>query len=137
MGRAGYNAARSMQPRRARNPRLDYEDNEQAALFDWARLHEHLMPELRMLAHVPNEGKRSNGSKLVREGLRSGYPDIILDVARGGFHGLRIELKTQRGRTSKEQIEWIAALKRQGYYATVAHGWIEAREVITMYLRWQ
>ena len=91
-----------------------------------------------MLYHVPNEGKRSkaNGARLKSEGLRAGVPDINLDVARGEYHGLRIEMKRRRGgRVSPEQAAWLEALREQGYAAIVAYGWEEAADAIEKYLR--
>ena len=77
-----------------------------------------------MLAHIPNEGKRtkSTGAKLKREGLRKGYPDITLDVSRCGYHGLKIELKRIRNYTiTQEQKDWIIKLNEQGYAAVFCY----------------
>lgn len=83
---------------------------------------------------------------LVAEGLRSGVPDIFLDVARGGYHGLRIELKVPEIRNAKgtidkrkgvvapEQQRWIDHYASAGYLARVAYGWLEAKEIIEEYL---
>lgn len=75
------------------------ESVEQQYLFQWARMQAGRWPELEMLYHVPNEGKRNPaaGARLVAEGLKRGVPDICLPVARGGCHGLYIELKRERG----------------------------------------
>ena len=74
------------------------ESVEQQRLFQWARMASGGRPELKMLYHIPNEGKRSRatGARLVAEGLKRGVPDICLPVARGGCHGLYIELKRER-----------------------------------------
>ena len=69
------------------------ETTEQIALFNWAKRTESILPELALMYHVPNEGKRSNGGILKAAGLKSGVPDICLPVANNGFHGLYIELK--------------------------------------------
>lgn len=90
-----------------------------------------------MLYHIPNEGKRSRvtGARLVAEGLKRGVPDICLPVARGGCHGLYIELKRERsGRPTAEQTEWMDALMRQGYAVSLCHGWERAAGVIEEYL---
>lgn len=71
------------------------------------------------------------------EGLRRGVPDICLPVARGGYHGLYIELKRLHGgRVSPEQLEWIDALNQQGYCACVCKGWEAAAAEIGKYLGW-
>lgn len=111
---------------------------EQQWLFRWARMQEGAHPELRLLYHVPNEGKRGHAaaSRAKAEGLRSGVPDICLPVARGGFHGLYIELKRQKGgRLSEVQQGWIDALRAQGYRAEVCLGFDEASEMLLAYLR--
>lgn len=113
------------------------ESNEQQTLVAWARCMEGRWPELRMLYHIPNEGKRSQrtGARLKAEGLKSGVPDICLPVARGGHHGLYIELKRRKdSKVTKEQLEWIADLVAQGYVAAVCRGCDEAISLITRYL---
>lgn len=113
------------------------ESNEQQTLVEWARCMEGRWPELRMLYHIPNEGKRSRktGARLKAEGLKSGVPDICLPVARGGHHGLYIELKRRKdSKVTKEQLEWIADLVAQGYVAAVCRGCDEAISLITRYL---
>ena len=112
------------------------ESVEQQNLFRWAAVR--WPKEMRLLYHVPNEGKRrrANGARLKAEGLRAGVPDINLDVARGEYHGLRIEMKRRRGgRVSPEQAAWLEALREQGYAAVVAYGWEEAADAIEKYLR--
>jgi hypothetical protein len=113
------------------------EHQEQCALFQWAALHATKYPDLKWLYAVPNGARTSmsTAKKLKAEGLRKGYPDIGLDVARGGHHGLRIELKRIKGsRLSPEQVAWHVWLKKQGYYCTVSYGWKDAADVLTEYL---
>lgn len=113
------------------------ESNEQQTLFEWARRMEGKWPELRMMYHIPNEGRRTarNGARLKAEGLKSGVPDICLPVPRGEHHGLYIELKRRKNaRVTTEQMEWIEGLVAQGYVAAICRGCDEAIEVITGYL---
>ena len=125
------------------------EDGHQVVLFQWAALAKCKYPELAWLYAVPNGGLRSKAvaGKLKAQGVKSGVPDIQLDVARQGFHGLRIELKvpevkavpgiTKRkapGRTSVEQDAWLEQLRAQGYRAEVAYGWSDAMEILVDYL---
>ena len=123
-------------PDRGRPP-CPTESTEQRMLFTWARLQAGRYPELGLLYHIPNEGKRSNimGARMRAEGMRSGVPDVCLPVARGGFSGLYIELKRQRGgRVSENQQAWIDALRRAGNRAEVCKGWEAAKDVILDYL---
>ena len=46
------------------------ETTEQIALFNWAKRTESILPELALMYHVPNEGKRSNGGILKAAGLK-------------------------------------------------------------------
>lgn len=113
------------------------EDAEQRTLFEWAALHEWKWPELKLMYHVPNEGKRSAATAMLqkRMGLRAGVPDICLPVARGGYHGMYIELKrASGGRVQPSQQVWLSALQAQGYRAVVCRGWAEAAAALEEYL---
>lgn len=113
------------------------ESAEQQLLFQWARMQSGKYPELTLLYHIPNEGKRSHktGARMKAEGMKTGVPDICLPVARGGHHGLYIELKrVKNSRVTVAQMAWIEALTRQGYVAAVCRGADEAIELITRYL---
>ena len=112
------------------------EHKEQVALFRWAEFAAARRPELRLLHAIPNGGHRHKAvaARMKAEGVRRGVPDICLPVARGPYHGLYIEMKTRRGRTSADQERWIAALRAQGYRAEVCRDWSEAREAIEQHL---
>lgn len=116
--------------------RSDLEHQHQVALFDWAKLMTATRPELKMLAAVPNGGLRSKAvaGKLKAEGVKSGYPDTVLDVARAGYHGLKIEMKAGKNTTSDTQDWWITMLLQQGYAVYVAYTWAIARDLIIAYL---
>lgn len=133
----------------ARTPAAGMNENgHQKALFQWAALATSTRPELKWLHSVPNGAHVSKiqAAMLVAEGLRSGVPDIFLDVARGGMHGLRIELKVPEVRNSKgtiekrkgvlslEQSHWICHYTDAGYMVRVAYGWLQAKEIIEEYL---
>lgn len=112
------------------------ESAEQQALFRWAEYMSGRHPEIRLLYHIPNEGKRSRatGARLKAEGLKAGVPDICLPVATGKYHGLYIELKAGRNTATDKQKEWLAALCAHGYCTAVCWGWEQAAAVITDYL---
>lgn len=113
------------------------EDEEQTWLFSWAEINMSRFPELELMYHVPNGGKRSKSeaARFKRMGVKAGVPDIFLPVARGGYHGLYIELKALDGRPSAEQMKFISAVTAQGYYAVVAYGGVKASEIIAAYLQ--
>lgn len=113
------------------------ESQEQQLLFEWAALSAGRWPELALMYHIPNGGSRSKSEagRFRAEGVKAGVPDICLPVARGGYHGLYIELKRVKGgRVSPAQQGWIAALRDQGYCACVCKGWDDAAHIIKAYL---
>ena len=118
-------------------PRVPTEDEEQIALFRWAAMMEWKYPQLRRLYHIPNGGKRTKAEAGIFKamGVKSGVPDVHLPVARGGYHGLYVEMKrTKGGQVSQDQKDWIEDLTREGYFAVVCRGWEEASRVIEGYL---
>lgn len=113
------------------------ESVEQQCLFRWAAFQSGRYPELKLLYHVPNGGsrKKSEAGRFKAEGVKAGVPDLCLPVARGGYHGLYIELKRlKHSKTSEDQKAWIAQLNEQDYCAVVCKGWEAAAKVITEYL---
>lgn len=113
------------------------ESQEQATLFTWAYMQREKYPELQWMFHVPNGGMRDKvtAAKLKREGVKSGFPDVALMLQRGGYFGLFIEMKRQKGGVaSKEQKLWLAHLNEQGYKAVVCNGFEEARRQLLHYL---
>lgn len=109
----------------------------QVALFNWAAwLAQTKYPELALMFAIPNAGKRSlrQGMWMKQEGLRAGTPDIFLPVSRGKYHGMFIEMKSDKGRLSPAQQEVLPKLKKQGYYVIVSHSAIEAEDEIEKYL---
>lgn len=113
------------------------ESEEQQALFVWARLMQGKYPALKLMYHIPNEGKRSKAcaGRMAAEGLKAGVPDICLPAPAGKYHGLYIELKAKGGKISPLQKERLIALAEQGYVTALCYGWQDAMEVITRYLK--
>ena len=113
------------------------EHAEAAMLIRACRAAEPRWPEMALLYAIPNGGKRSRktAADLKAEGVKPGVPDYHLPVARGGVHGLFVELKrTAGGRVSPEQRAWHASLREQGHRVAIARGWEEAFDVIRDYL---
>ena len=118
-------------------PTVPLEDAEQRIIFRWAAMETAAHPELGLLYAIPNGGKRAikTAIALKAQGVKSGVPDMCLPVARGGYHGLYIELKRQKGGVvSETQKSWITALAEQGYKAVVCRGADEAIRTIKEYL---
>ena len=113
------------------------ESDHQKALITWARLSIGKYPELKYLYAIPNGGKRSivTATRLKAEGAKAGVSDLHLPVPRGGYHGLWIEMKTETGKLSDAQREWLEGMESLGHMAVVARGWDLARAVIINYLK--
>ena len=113
------------------------ESEEQQALFAWANYMSAKCPEFNLLVAIPNGGLRNMvvAVQLRAEGTRKGFPDMILPVARKGYHALAIELKRVKGgRVEPEQRKWLDNLSAQGWRAVVCRGFDEARAEIESYL---
>lgn len=125
-------------PKASEMPRRT-EHAEAVSLMRIVRMHEARYPALRRLYAIPNGGDRhpAVAARLRAEGVRPGVPDYCLPVARGGYHGLYIELKTATGYPSREQKAWVADLRAEGYRAEVCRGWASAWGVICEYLEIQ
>ena len=114
------------------------EDDEQMAVVRWAA---HMMgrwPDLKWLYHIPNGGKRGKveAARFKAMGVKAGVPDLCLPVARGGYHGLYIEMKRRvGGRLSPDQKDWADGLRANGYCVCRCDGWNEAVAVLEGYLR--
>lgn len=121
---------------RPAQPVIGKEDEHQTALTNWARMMRGRHPELELYHHIPNGGPRSKGAaaKLKGQGVRAGVPDVFIPVARGGYHGLYLELKVGDGSVEAEQNEFMAAAAKQGYYCCVCYGWPCSAAVIEKYL---
>ncbi len=113
------------------------EDGHQEVIFKWASMQLGVYPELDLMYHVPNGGKRNvvEATKLKRMGVKAGVPDIVLPVARNGFHGLYVELKVGKNKTSENQDKWLSKLEEQGYKTIVCYGADNAIETIKDYLK--
>lgn len=91
----------------------------------------------RYIFHVPNGGKRNVivATKLKREGVRAGVPDLICLLARHGYHGLVMELKVGDNDTSAAQDKWLKWLANAGYCACIVRNDpAEAMRILEWYL---
>lgn len=123
------------------------EHGEQAALIVWADTMARRPGYecLSWLFAIPNGGERSRAvaGRMKAEGVRSGVFDLCLPVARGGYHGLFLEMKKRKGHNgsaagvvSDNQKDFKSFVYNQGYAAVVCWGWDQARAAIELYLSW-
>ena len=122
--------------RRSKRVGAGSEHHEQVRLITWVR---NFYPDV-LIAAVPNGAKTGakEGARLVDEGLLKGYPDLIVDEARGEYYGLRVELKRAKanggGSVSAPQKAVHAKLRARGYAVHVCYGAEAAFTVIEDYL---
>ena len=117
------------------------EHAEQVAVIYWCFHNTANHPELDLIFAIPNGAMLGGGRigairmhALKAEGLRPGVSDLFLPAAHKGFHGLFIELKTHKGTPSDNQLEFIANVSKQGYYAIVCYGASEAIDILEWYV---
>ena len=119
--------------------RLKTDAQEQAELIKWAKtcVLKKIHPELEMLYAVPNGGKRDRieAAHLMLQGVKAGVPDLCLAVPKGKYHGLYIELKVGRNKTSEHQDKWLCNLSQNGYAVKVCYGCVSAKQAIERYLK--
>jgi hypothetical protein len=127
-------------------PKPPTESREQSLLVHRIRAATPSYPDLANFFAVPNQTGGSEeairrAKRMLAEGLSPGYPDTGLDVARGGYFGLRVELKRgaewqkAQGEPSERQRDWHHRLALEGYAMFIAWGTDAAWDVYLWYLR--
>ena len=98
-----------------------------------------LIPQLKWLHAIHNQGHGDaiRGGKAKAEGVKAGVADLFLPYVspNSGYFGLYIELKTVKGTLAPIQFEFINDMRKVGYAAHMARGWLEARKIILDYLQ--
>lgn len=122
----------------------------------WAHEWRDQLPQLKWLHAIKNQGHgdRVRGNQSAAEGVKAGVSDIFLpfpmDCKEGSgiytgngyatYCGLYIEMKRPERRNhkdggmSKEQLDFQAYVRQQGYACEPAYGWQHARDIILKYL---
>lgn len=72
--------------------------------------------------------------KLKRLGYTNGVPDLLIFQPKEGYHGLFIEVKTEKGVLSQAQKEFLKALHDKDYSVFIAYGYDSAVKAIDTYL---
>lgn len=112
------------------------EATEQMRVIDWCRWHENRYPALQLIHHIPNGGSRNTleAANLKAEGVKAGVPDLFLPVPLGEYHGLYVEMKWGKNKTTEKQNWWLEHLAQQGYKTDVCYSAEAALIRITKYL---
>lgn len=108
------------------------ESRHQTAYFDVLRLNESRYPQLMMVRAIPNGGLRNKitASRLKREGVRAGTPDIAIFIPRGTTPGAFIEMKNGKNKLTEHQEAFRIFATSQGYKFATCYSW-EAAIVFT------
>lgn len=72
-----------------------------------------LQPEYRLLYHIANENSHRE------PGVLAGIPDWDWPIARGGYHGFRLEIKVGNNPPSPIQVAVMNLLSAEGHYCVV------------------
>lgn len=70
---------------------------------------------------IPNGGARNaiTAKILKAEGTVRGVADLFLSVPRKGFHGMYIEMKTEKGKQQESQKIFQSNVEKEGYLYVV------------------
>lgn len=92
-----------------------------------------------LIFHIPNGGKRGRIvlSLLKAMGAVSGIPDLFIPLPKSGYHGLWVEMKSDKGSLSDEQREIHAYLKGQGYEVLTIKEFESFQSEVGSYMRGQ
>ena len=114
-----------------------YEQEMQIAFFEWAKWQQGRYPELKLLHHIPNGGKRNKAEASIFKamGVKSGVPDVFLPKPRGIYHGLYIEFKSGSGTPTSDQKEFLKSLQEAGYFVCVINSLDKAIRRTARYLK--
>lgn len=111
----------------------DLEHKLQCLCVEWFR---YWYPKGTIFA-IPNGGARNvvTAAKLKAEGVLAGVPDLCVPMARGGFHGLYIELKNgKKGVVSERQRTIMDKLSDEGYKCVVCRSFDDFKREIDEYM---
>lgn len=122
-------------PIKKRNAQPEAIDQER--VIKWARDNENNYPFLWMLHSSLNGLKRTKNAqgKAKAQGMLSGVPDLFLPVPQSSYHGLYIEMKSEKGRVSVSQSRFLSVTNELGYQSIVCYSSEDAIEKIKEYLK--
>lgn len=106
------------------------EASEQKALIEWCEYSK--VP----IFHIPNGGTRNpkEAVELKRQGVKPGVPDLFIPLPRGSKHGMFIEMKYGKNKTTDNQNKWLCYLVQQGYECHVCYSCESAVACVKKYL---
>lgn len=114
------------------------EDNLQIACINWFKYQYPntlitSFPAGYVFAGTQQQRKRT-GKRMNDMGYRKGIPDLFIIHPNNRFHGLFIELKTEKGNVSKEQKEMLKRLDELGYFTSICRSLDDFMFTVNSYL---
>lgn len=101
--------------------RNNKEHQEQVAFVKWFKSS---FPDL-IIFSIPNDGKRTNGNRMVATGLMSGVADLQILLPNG--KSVFIEMKKEKGgKLSNSQLDFIDKAQNLGHTVIIGNGCKEA-----------
>ena len=128
-----------IKPSRTKKPIKHTEANYQQQVIEWSKwaykCNPIAYPNLDLLHCSLNGVKLSalQATKSKQQGMLSGVPDLFLPVPIGGYHGLFIEMKSDKGRLSTNQTWFLSKVELLGYKIAVCYSADEAIKTIENY----
>jgi len=91
----------------------------------------------KLVIHIPNEGKRETitGKNLQSIGMIAGVADLFIPIARNGYHGIWIEVKSQKGHLSESQRIFLSRMEQQGYLTATVRSLEQFQDIVNRYLK--
>ena len=113
------------------------ESAHQAQVIEWSKwaYKTGKYPMLNML-HCSLNGVKLSGTqaKVAKgQGMLSGVPDLFLPVPKNGYHGLFIEMKSEKGRVTENQHWFLTNAESVGYKTVICYSAKEAISAIEAY----
>ena len=131
-------------PAKPKKKRSNAEELKQQAVIEWGRwIRIPPAPDIEANARVtdylfaiPNGGSRNKAEagRLRATGVKAGVHDLMLPIARKGYHGLWIEMKHGKNDLSEKQAEWGERMRLAGYHTVTAWTSYDAEKAIADYL---
>lgn len=109
------------------------EYDEQLTVFEYCHGYAGNIDERLKMLH-PVENTKGAGRGPAGFEYCAGVPDMFLAIAIHPFHGLYIEMKTNKGKLSPQQWDYHKLLRWQGFAVQTCYGAEQAIETLTQYL---
>jgi hypothetical protein len=114
------------------------EDNLQIACINWFK---YQYPNI-LITSFPagyvfagnQQQRQRTGKRMSQMGYCNGIPDLFIIHPNNRFHGLFIELKTEKGTVSKEQKEMLKRLDELGYFTSICRSLDDFMFTVNLYL---